>query len=101
MVYSIQRRLKLINVCLKIDGFTTDDVLKSVENKPFSIFKSYFNIKDNVTPRTVVNVIDALGKQQKITDIFFIENGKSQLYKYTVCKYSYTSLYGISPQRPL
>ncbi|KAF5285226.1 hypothetical protein FQR65_LT13341 [Abscondita terminalis] len=69
MVYCIERRLKLLNGCLKINGFSTDDVVNNIVNKPFSLFRN-----GKKTPKQVVNVIDAIGKQQSIADVFFVKN---------------------------
>ncbi|XP_031331871.1 gustatory receptor for sugar taste 43a-like [Photinus pyralis] len=74
LLYCIKRRLQLLNACLKINGVTPEDAIRGVINKPFSLFR-----KTQKSEPKVISVIDALGRQKTIVDIFFIRNaGKLQ-----------------------
>lgn len=77
--HCIQRRLALINDCLRIDCFTSEEVIKDVANKPFSVFRAPHNSAQRntvlVSPKSMGNIIDTLGKHKKITDFFFAKNG--------------------------
>ncbi|KAF5275131.1 hypothetical protein FQA39_LY18689 [Lamprigera yunnana] len=58
LIYCIKRRLKLLNSYLKIHNVHTDDVVKNVVNKHFSIFK---NVHKQIPKQVIGNQKNLVG----------------------------------------
>nr|WKF45132.1 gustatory receptor 24 [Podabrus annulatus] len=86
LVYSVKRRLKLMNDCLKLEFITPYEILQNVKDKAFAVFKQAISSNRNsfaISAQSMENIVGVLEKQKKISDLFFIRNAK-RLREFTV-----------------